>query len=326
MWAYSRCVGIARRTTKKLGSSQSVCDDLRILRSRGGFRFVMPDDLLGTRRLPPYRARVALGTDAALRDLRDHTERSLEAILDNPDNDVHSGPVVAAASLKSLLLSTSLSPPNALSVREEVGRPSNRGHDNVRYHENRLLAAFARDFTESHLTATTEPDIAAGIAALAEALMDISKAAARAIHTCEEVPWKLDAAAPPKIHDSISDVLLRVIKFMDRRDALLESAGDRTPVIWVLHTIGLHPWGPFIALPQIRRNATWFRGDIAELKGDVEAMNELIDWLWSRVTYLQRGIGYESESELHQMRNHSACLAAILPLCAAPDFHLVVPN
>ena len=325
--AYSRYVGIARRKTTQFGTVQSIIDDLRLIRSRGGFQFALGGDLLGVRRLPAYRGRMAFPRADARRGLRDHVTHRLTAILDDPKADINSGPIVAAESLRRLLLSTELGPPNARLVREEVGRASKRGHDNVRYHEDRLLVVLAREFIDNQPSAMTEPDIVAGVASLVEALMDISKAATHAIRMCRGTPYERGADVQFEIYNAISDLYFHVVIYVDRTRALIDSIGEKTQIFWVMSNLRLQPWGPFLAFPQVLRNVTWWTGGDRGIppKKDAESMNVLVVQLWKHATGYDRGIYSESESELHHMRDQSACLAALLPLIASPDFHIVLP-
>jgi hypothetical protein len=191
-----------------------------------------------------------------------------------------------------------------------------------------LLVVIAREFTDNQPSAVTEPDMVAGVASLAEALMDISKAAAHAIRLCRETPFQRDAEVPFEIYNAISDLYFRVVLCVDRWEALADAIGEKTLMFWVMSTLEMRPWGPFLSFPQLLRNASWWTHGskgIPPTKDD-ESMNTLARQLWRHATQCSRGILNDRESELHHMRDQSACLGAILPLCAAPDFHVELPS
>lgn len=141
-------MGIARRSSAVPGTSQSIYDDLRIVRSRGGFALARPEDLAGTLDLAPFQAVGSpLDFDQARSELRSFVERWIKLVRES--SETHHGPALASESLETLLFSDS-KPRDYASVRLDIGRVAERDADFIRAEENKILVACARAFWKAY--------------------------------------------------------------------------------------------------------------------------------------------------------------------------------
>lgn len=138
-------VGVARRSGAPSGTSRSIYDDLRCIRSRGGITRAEPNDLAGVLALPLF--------DAQQRDFAFDAARSLLAgfVRDQigvaeADSSPGQGPALAAASLRLLLLATNHDTINYEHARNDIGAEYLRSADYVRVQEDKLLQRIARGF------------------------------------------------------------------------------------------------------------------------------------------------------------------------------------
>lgn len=134
-------MGVAERSSSDYGSSGSVWDDLRCIRSRGGFQRAERSDLLGTLGLEAFsRMEPGKAFDLALTALREEVELrvGLLAVL-FPPSVTDEGRVLAAASLQHLMLNDGSNKPNFSRVRAMIGKPASRKPDYIRREEDKFL-------------------------------------------------------------------------------------------------------------------------------------------------------------------------------------------
>lgn len=140
----SQVVGTAQRKAA-LGTADSVYDDLRKIRSVGGFRRAEPDHLKGCLALPRY---VALPGDRAFEQARQDLERHMDDYLEKrlTEGAEEKTEVPEARSLQRLLLSRTRLTVAHAAIRTEVGKPCGRNADWVRTAEDDLLRHAAKLF------------------------------------------------------------------------------------------------------------------------------------------------------------------------------------
>lgn len=139
-------MGTASRRNVPLGSSSSVADDLRLIRSRGGFNFASPSDLLGTANLEPFRGLGPEQNDIVRAALRQHTQDELADLLGQSSVDDGDKITIGARSLNTILFSAPNRRPNFLAIRDKVGLPHFRSADFVRKAEDVVLDQIGLEF------------------------------------------------------------------------------------------------------------------------------------------------------------------------------------
>lgn len=134
-------MGIAKRSTAKLGSAESVYDDLRIIRSLGGFHRADTASLEGTAALLGVHGK-AVTTELLIESLRTpFTQRVREALHGSDASDDERA---AAASLMVLLLGVQNG--GVLSVRTRIAADHYHDADWVRRAEDRFLSDYGAKF------------------------------------------------------------------------------------------------------------------------------------------------------------------------------------
>lgn len=136
-------MGTARRKTiAEEGTAAGIYDDLRIIRSRGGFSRSRETDLAAS--VAAHRGE--LSCEEVREDLQDFTSDFIDKVLD--DDDARAvGQRMAAGSLRRLMLDEGVTPPDFLAVRDDAAGHGVRDHEYVRKQEDLLLGLLAQVYS-----------------------------------------------------------------------------------------------------------------------------------------------------------------------------------
>ena len=159
LWEYcGEAVGTAKRSAATPGSSDSVFDDLRCIRSGGGFGRAKRSDLGGALALPDYvNLSMELAFDQARSDLATFVSEYLDDVAEIRSNNSAHLDSVAAVSLRKLLLNDGARIGKFIDIRSDAGRASSREWEAVRDAEDDLLRRIARAFVQERMPRPDSP-------------------------------------------------------------------------------------------------------------------------------------------------------------------------
>jgi hypothetical protein len=305
-------MGIAKRSTAQVGTSASIFDDLRIIRSRGGFFRVRPADLRGALGLPNYASLQANAAfDSALADLKRFLRLNLDEIASSSGSDQS----LPARSLLVLFFNDG-TPLDFGITRDTVGRTFNRSSDDIRKREDNLLLELAKRFHEEvqrpvQIVAESDP-----IAPIIETLISVGKRARMLTAGLDGDPRRALPNEPTEAFKFATTDLVAELKVFTLRRGVLASAQPKMPNV-MLPVMILYQLDHMILPHQNHRNL--LPEDMRKRDFNVSLLNDediAIDAqaAWREVTRSFRGMIRPEECYSRTLPYHAAFVATVISI------------
>ena len=297
--------------TSELGSASSVFDDLRIVRSRGGFVNSRPPDLAGTIVFGKYRSLSDhVAHEMALADLQPFVQQELTRTAETAAP--LSGRSIAAHSLEILLMNDGGHQLDFYNVRAKVGTTATRNPDYVRQQENIVLRQISRRFVER----TAEPPKASGddhtMDLISHTLVQVARCARRVVAYYENLNPNERDTMTWEFEEYLRDLVDELAVYIVRRRTL----SREQPNSMITHVL-VFEFDRRLTPKSFFGNSRKDYGDQEDrptIELDLGPDSATIDVIhvWKQLRQYDRGIITGSECFIRSVSENSKWLAALL--------------